>query len=174
MCDVELHLRLVVKLQIPAELIEAVAPEIDRRSRCVGDREAADPEGMLYRPRRGSIRRTSAVRATRSNAESTISNAAASPTGAQARLPGRTWFKYCVVASRSKYSTALADHPVTSAASCSSTDAVPLRRRYRIVLATKARLLNREPGRSVMPCAPTSSAMYGTTHSAHSSMKRSS
>ena len=36
---------------------------------------------------------------------------------------------YWVVASSWKYSTARASHPVTSRASCSSIDAVPLRRR---------------------------------------------
>ena len=50
-----------------------------------------------------------------------------------------------VSASRSKYSTARAPHPVTSRASCSSTAAVPFARRYAIVLATRPRWLNGAP-----------------------------
>ncbi len=46
---------------------------------------------------------------------------------------------YWVATSSSKNSTACAGQPVTSAASCSSTDTVPLRRRKRIVFATSAR-----------------------------------
>ena len=51
----------------------------------------------------------------------------------------RTWFMYWLVHSCSKNSTACAGQPVMLPASSSSISAVPLRRRYMIVLPTSAR-----------------------------------
>mgnify|MGYP001497778911 CR=1 FL=1 len=60
---------------------------------------------------------------------------------------------------RWKNSTAVAGQPVTSRASCSSTRAVPLRRRYARVLATQARMLTPAEGTGRIARAPTRSPM---------------
>ncbi len=96
---------------------------------------------MLWRPRPDSMRRTSTVRLALSNAVPTNASAAPRRRSGDCRLCGRVWFMYCVVTMRWKYSTARASQPVTSRASCSSTSAVPLRRRRAMVCATSARAL---------------------------------
>ena len=106
---------------------------------------------MLCRPRPLAMRRTSAVRGSLSKALPSRSSGSMRPRSAVQACAGRRWFKCCVVASRKKYSTAAASHPVTSRASCSSTAAVPLRRRYAIVFATSARELRSVPCAAVQP-----------------------
>lgn len=116
-----------------ALVMSAGAPGAPRPRCCERRRHRYRPTlGMLKRPPRVSALRTSSVWAKGSKAPTEAwasSAAAASRTQAVAVGRMRTWFMCWVVPRRWKNSTAAAGQPVTSRASCSSTSAVPLRRR---------------------------------------------
>ena len=143
--DLVLGAGLAEQRRIGALGVEAEALTVSGRAATSGDRVSRTASarhrkmpmfGMLYRPREAQRRgdpADSPVWARSSNAPgldllSQLSASIERRSGV-ARACGRTWFMYCVVTSRSKNSTARAGQPVTSRASCSSIDAVPLRRR---------------------------------------------
>ena len=108
---------------------------IRRRARRRRLRSCAAATGRCRRSGCCSARRAGPHCALRACARTGRTRCRASSAFAASRTLGvavgvsRTWFMCCVVASRLKNSTARAGQPVTSRASCSSTTAVPLRRR---------------------------------------------